>query len=190
MTSDTVRLAHAFYYSTQAHADQRRKGERAEPYVNHVAEVADLLARATDGADVNLVIAGLLHDVVEDTPATLDDLEREFGKDVAGLVGEVTDDKRLPRKERKRVQIETAAGKSDRARMLKIADKTSNLRAIAASPPKDWSLERQIAYFDWAKAVVDNCRHVNRFLDAEFDRAFAARPAPDHRAAPTARGGG
>src|SRR5258708_38331063 len=139
MSTDLVQLAHAADYAARQHIAQRRKGPRAEPYVNHLIEVAALLAEATDGGDVALLMAGLLHDTLEDTDTTYEDLVQRFGPDVASLVAEVTDDKSLPKEERKRLQIEKTAGKSQRAKLLKLADKTSNLRSLVASPPKGWS---------------------------------------------------
>ena len=97
--------------------------------------MAALLAEATDGSDVVLLMGGLLHDTLEDTDATYDDLVERFGPEVASLVAEVTDDKSLPKEERKRLQIEKTPAKSRRAKLLKIADKTSNLRGLIASPP-------------------------------------------------------
>ncbi len=176
MNAAVARLAHAFHFAAVAHTPQRRKGARGEPYVNHVAEVAHLLAEATAGNDVDLVIAGLLHDVVEDTATTAADLAEIFGADVANLVAEVTDDKSLPKAERKRRQIESAPHISDRAKLLKIADKTSNLRSIAESPPEGWPLDRQQGYFDWARAVVEGCRGLNAALETAFDAALAKRP--------------
>ena len=130
MSTDLVLLARAADYAARQHIAQRRKGERAEPYVNHLIEVAALLAEATDGSDVVLLMGGLLHDTLEDTDATYDDLVERFGPEVASLVAEVTDDKSLPKEERKRLQIEKTPAKSRRAKLLKIADKTSNLRGL------------------------------------------------------------
>ena len=131
-----------------------------------------LLAAATEGGDVVLVLAGLLHDTIEDTETTLDELEAEFGHEVAELVAEVSDDKTLEKAERKRLQIEKAPAKSDRAKMLKLADKTSNLHSIIHSPPVDWSPERKREYFKWAGEVVVGCRGVNEYLEKEFDRTW------------------
>jgi len=102
----TLRIAHAIEFAARKHIDQRRKGAPAEPYVNHVAEVASLLAQSTRGRDANLVIAGLLHDTLEDTPIRHAELVCHFGRDVADLVREVTDDKRLHKRLRKRLQVE------------------------------------------------------------------------------------
>lgn len=176
MSEDIIRLARAVDFAASKHVDQRRKGEAAEPYFNHLSEVARLLAEATDGNDPNLVIAGLLHDTIEDQGVTRAELVVEFGDDVASLVEEVTDDKRLDKAERKRLQVVKAPYKSRRAKMLKIADKTANLRAILNSPPSDWSLQRKQEYFDWAKSVVDGCRGVNAWLDTQFDECMAKRP--------------
>ena len=171
MNDDTLLIVRALEFAARKHAGQRRKGAAAEPYVNHLAEVALLLAGVA-GADAALVAAGLLHDTVEDTETTRADLERAFGADVAALVAEVTDDKGLAKEERKRRQIEAAPGKSDRAKMLKLADKTSNLRALVASPPVGWSLERRRAYVDWAGQVAAGLRGVNAALEAAFDDAW------------------
>ncbi len=137
MKNAVLYLTKALDFAARKHTDHRRKGEREEPYINHLAEVAGLLADATDGHDLDLVLAGLLHDTIEDTETTYDELVNEFGTVVADLVAEVTDDKSLEKVERKRSQVETAPNKSDRAKMIKIADKTSNMRSIIASPPKD-----------------------------------------------------
>lgn len=173
MSSDLVLLTRAADYAARQHIAQRRKGERAEPYVNHLTEVAALLAEATGGADVTLLMGGLLHDTLEDTDATYEDLEQHFGAEVAALVAEVTDDKSLPKDERKRLQIEKTAGKSRRAKLLKIADKTSNLRSMVNSPPAGWSEARLRDYVVWAEQVVRSCRGLNAALDRAFDVAHA-----------------
>lgn len=171
MNSDLVHLTRAADYAARQHIGQRRKGERAEPYINHLTEVAALLAEATDGSDPVLVMGGLLHDTLEDTDSTYEDLVQRFGPEVAALVAEVTDDKSLRKEERKRLQVEKAAGKSPRARMLKIADKTSNLRSLIESPPKGWTEERLRDYVVWAGQVVRSCRGLNARLEAVFDAA-------------------
>lgn len=170
-------LARAFHFAALRHAHQRRKGDAAEPYLNHLAEVADLVAEATGGRDPSLVAAALLHDVVEDTDTTLAEVAAMFGEDVAGLVAEATDDKTLPKAERKRLQVEHAPSHSRRAKVLKLADKTSNLRNLATSPPADWSLERRRDYAAWARAVVTGLRGASPQLEAQFDEAADAADA-------------
>jgi guanosine-3',5'-bis(diphosphate) 3'-pyrophosphohydrolase len=169
---DLLLMARVVNFAALKHRGQRRKGAEAEPYFNHLAEVALLVAEATQGRDPIVVFGALLHDTIEDTETTADELETEFGADVAHLVAEVTDDKRLPKAERKRLQVETAPHKSDRAKLIKIADKTSNLRGIANSPPIDWDLARQREYFAWAARVVEGCRGVNPGLETIFDNAY------------------
>ena len=171
MSADIVLLAQAADYAARQHIAQRRKGERAEPYVNHLTEVAALLAEATDGRDVVLLMGGLLHDTLEDTDATYEDLVERFGPEVAALVAEVTDDKSLPKEERKRLQIVKTAGKSHRAKLLKLADKTSNLRGLVSSPPRGWPPERLRDYVVWAYDVVRSCRGLSPQLEAAFDAA-------------------
>jgi len=174
MMNNIVLVSRAADFAAHQHAGQRRKGIAQEPYINHLAEVAHLIAEATEGSDAELVAAGWLHDTVEDTETTREDLEREFGSDVAALVAEVTDDKSLPKAERKRLQVTHAPKKSKRARMLKIADKTSNLRSLVTSPPDDWERERLLDYLDWAEQVVTGCRGVNPNLEKAFDEAVQA----------------
>jgi (p)ppGpp synthase/HD superfamily hydrolase len=172
VTENPVLLfARALDFAARKHVHQRRKGELAEPYVNHLSDVARLLATATDGKDITVVVAGLLHDTLEDTETTFAELAKEFGPEVAELVAEVTDDKTLPKAERKRLQVETAPRKSARARMIKLADKASNLHSLISSPPRDWSGERIRDYVIWADKVVAGCRGVNAYLEQEFDRA-------------------
>ena len=175
--NDIAKLADAYRFAADRHVGQRRKGEAAEPVVNHLAEVADLVARATDGADVDLVMAAVLHDTVEDTDTTLEELAARFGARVAGFVAEVTDDKTLPWTERKRLQVVTAAHASHGAKVIKLADKTSNLRAMAVSPPLNWSEARRADYLGWSRQVVANCRGANRWLEDQFDEAARALEA-------------
>ena len=104
---------------------------------------------------------------------SLAELVRLFGSDVAGLVAEVSDDKNLTREERKRLQVESAAAKPDRVKLLRLADKTSNLRSTTLSPPADWSLARRRGYLDWARAVAAGLRGVNPWLEQQFDGAAA-----------------
>jgi (p)ppGpp synthase/HD superfamily hydrolase len=167
-----VLIARAADFAARAHVAQRRKGDAQEPYINHLAEVALLLTQATGGQDATLVAAGWLHDTLEDTDTEREELETLFGPAVASLVAEVTDDKSLLKAERKRLQVETTPRKSEQARMLKIADKTSNLRAIASSPPSGWDFARRIAYLDWADAVVAGCRGINAQLEQLFEEAL------------------
>ncbi len=156
------------------HVHQRRKGAAEEPYINHLLEVATLVAEATDAKDINLVVAALLHDAIEDCEVPRDMIAEAFGEDVASLVAEVTDDKSLAKSTRKLKQIETAPTKSQRAKVLKLADKTSNLRAVAASPPPDWSVKRRSDYVGWARDVVKGLRGASPKLEAQFDEAARA----------------
>lgn len=165
-------LAKTYHFAAVKHVNDRRKGAASEPYMNHLTEVADLVATATGGTDIELVMAAVLHDTVEDTPTTFSELEEIFGGRVASLVGEVTDDKTLLKAERKRLQIEHAAHASPDAKIIKLADKIANLHALAASPPTDWPAERIGEYVRWAGRVVEGCRGANASLVSQFDEAF------------------
>jgi (p)ppGpp synthase/HD superfamily hydrolase len=167
------RILAAARYAASKHASQKRKGEAGEPYVNHLLEVAELIASSSPVLDTELVMAGLLHDTIEDTAVTRQELEQLFGSDVASLVVEVTDDKSLPKETRKALQVQNAGKKSARAQTLKLADKISNLRSILASPPVDWSLQRRRQYFAWASQVIAGLTAPNSLLKAEFDKTYA-----------------
>ena len=169
MAHEIQAVLFAAHYAAGKHASQRRKGAAAEPYINHLIEVAHLVSAVSPEHDANLLIAALLHDVIEDAGATKEELARHFGSDVASLVAEVTDDKALPKAERKRLQVETAPKKSVRAQMIKLADKISNLRAILSSPPADWDTTRKREYFAWAKQVVGGFTSPHPVLKAEFE---------------------
>ncbi len=167
------RILAAAKFASEKHAAQKRKGAAAEPYVNHLIEVAQLIAGSSDQLDANLVMAGFLHDTVEDTDTTAEELKQVFGSDIASLVLEVTDDKSLPKETRKELQVEEAPHKSVRAQVIKLADKISNLRSLLTSPPANWDAQRKREYFAWAKRVVDALSSPNPILKAEFDRTFA-----------------
>jgi (p)ppGpp synthase/HD superfamily hydrolase len=153
------------------HVHQRRKGAAKEPYINHLLEVATLVAEATDGKDPELVIAALLHDAIEDCEVLYEHIAEAFGKDVADLVAEVTDDKTIEKSKRQEAQEKNAHKKTARAKVLKLADKTSNLRTLVSSPAPDWSVKRRLEYIDWARRVVDGLRGANKQLEDQFDEA-------------------
>lgn len=159
-------------FAARAHAGQTRKGAAGEPYVHHVIEVAGILA--AHSAPREAVLAGYLHDTVEDTDVTLDTLIIEFGEVVAGIVAEATDDKALPKEMRKALQISHAAHRTEAAKQLKLADKISNLRAIMESPPSNWPHARRVEYVGWAGRVAVGLKGVNPALDALFDATYRA----------------
>ena len=169
----------ALAFAAERHRDQRRKDPARTPYINHPIALMRVLYLEAGIRDPLVLCAALLHDTVEDTGTTPGEIEARFGLAVCGVVLEVTDDKRLPKSERKRLQVVHAAGASEAARMVKLADKICNLRDVATSPPVGWDLERQQAYFDWAREVVDQIRGTHGRLEALFDDAYAQRPAGD-----------
>ena len=166
----------AISFAADKHRNQRRKDIEASPYINHPIALANILANEAGIEDEKVLVAAILHDTIEDTETTAQELADLFGDDVTAIVLEVTDDKSLPKVERKRLQIEHAPTISRRAKLVKLADKIANLRDIAASPPADWPLKRQQEYFDWAKAVVDGLRGIHPTLERIFDEAYKRRP--------------
>jgi GTP diphosphokinase / guanosine-3',5'-bis(diphosphate) 3'-diphosphatase len=182
MASDVSALAHkvmspqflqALAFAAHKHRHQRRKDSEQTPYINHPITVANLLLNEAGITDEAVLIAALLHDTVEDTETTFEELEQHFGSLVRDLVAEVTDDRSLPKAVRKQRQIEHAAQLSDRAQLVKFADKIANLRDISNSPPAGWPSERLDAYLEWGKAVVMPLRAAHPRLAELFDQAYA-----------------
>jgi guanosine-3',5'-bis(diphosphate) 3'-pyrophosphohydrolase len=166
----------ALQFAARKHRDQRRKDPEASPYINHPIALASILWNEAGVEDPLVICAALLHDTVEDTETTEAELIERFGAKVGAIVMEVTDDKDLEKAERKRLQVEHAPGLSREAKLVKLADKISNVRDVASAPPAGWPLERQREYFDWARSVVDGLRGVHPRLEQLFDQAYSRRP--------------
>lgn len=175
--ADLGAIFKAASFAAEKHRDQRRKNAETSPYINHPIALANVLANEGGVTNSDVLCAALLHDTIEDTETTADELREIFGNDVTGIVLEVTDDKSLPKAERKRLQIEHAFHASSQAKLIKLADKICNLRDILSSPPTDWSLGRKQEYFDWSAKVVAGVREVHPGLALLFDELFARRPA-------------
>jgi guanosine-3',5'-bis(diphosphate) 3'-pyrophosphohydrolase len=174
--ADTRILLRAAAFAADKHRLQRRKDAEASPYINHPLELARILAVDGDIDDTATLAAALLHDTLEDTDATREELAELFGEEIAALVAEVTDDKSLPKAQRKALQVEHAPHLSAKARRVKLADKIANLRDVADAPPHGWPLERRREYFEWGRAVVAGLRGSDARLEALFDAAYARKP--------------
>jgi guanosine-3',5'-bis(diphosphate) 3'-pyrophosphohydrolase len=166
-------ISEAAELAARRHNGMARKGRGNEPYINHLAEVANLLSVATDGADAELVAAGWLHDTIEDTETTRKELTQKFSERVASLVVECTDDMSLPKAERRRLQVVNASHKSASARLIKIADKISNIGARILPDPSVEERADLLDYTNWAEQVVAGCRGGNAWLDDTFDKTVA-----------------
>ncbi len=175
--NDITLILKATAFAAHKHRDQRRKDVEASPYINHPITLANILSSEGGVTDVEVLCAALLHDTVEDTATTAEELEQVFGPAISAIVLEVTDDKDLPRENRKAMQIEHTAHLSPKAKLVKLADKIANLRDVVGSPPAKWPLERRQQYFDWARQVIDQLRGVHAPLEAAFDAVYAQRPA-------------
>jgi GTP diphosphokinase / guanosine-3',5'-bis(diphosphate) 3'-diphosphatase len=168
----------AMNFAAVKHSFQRRKDGDATPYINHPLAVAHVLANEAGVRDPVTLQAAILHDTIEDTDTTYEELVRVFGREVADVVAEVTDDKSIEDKAvRKAVQLQNAARKSARAALVKIADKTCNLRDLVVSPPIGWSVKRKREYFDWARAVVEKLPPVNSSLMEAFKETCSQKHA-------------
>jgi hypothetical protein len=173
LDADLRRLTKALLFAAEAHRNQRRKGAAQEPYINHLIEVLHLVAQTTDGTDMDTLLAALLHDVVEDTSTSYEDVAANFGERVAKIVRENSDDMSLPKDERRRLRIAAMPLKSRQARLLKIADVISNLRAIAVSPPAGWSADRKLGYLEACRQLVDAARGTDAAIERIFDQTAA-----------------
>jgi len=163
----------ALDFASAKHRDQRRKDSEASPYINHPIQVAELIARVGNVSDLATLQAAILHDTVEDTETTFEEIEDRFGNEVVGLVKEVTDDKGLRNEKRKRLQVEHAPNLSPKAKHIKIADKISNIMSVTHSPPEGWSMERRLEYLEWGERVVEGCRGTNGDLEAHYDESLS-----------------
>jgi guanosine-3',5'-bis(diphosphate) 3'-pyrophosphohydrolase len=170
---DISLLIKAVKFSAEKHKTQRRKGAEGSPYINHPIDVAEMLWNAGSVRDIQVIVAAILHDTVEDTTTTLSEIEEHFGQVVRSLVQEVTDDKSLPKSERKRLQIEHAPHLSTGAKQIKLADKISNIHDVAFAPPADWPYQRRVDYLTWAERVVNGLRGCNEGLEQLFDKTIS-----------------
>ncbi len=164
----------ALQFAARKHRQQRRKDAERTPYINHPIALLNILVNEAQISDAVVLIGALLHDTVEDTDTSLTEIAALFGEEVAAVVDQLTDDKSLPKATRKQLQVEHAATISDRAKLVKLADKIANVRDIAMSPPPDWSPTRQQEYCDWGKRVVDQMRGTHTILETLFDEAYTA----------------
>jgi guanosine-3',5'-bis(diphosphate) 3'-pyrophosphohydrolase len=176
---DASLLMRAAHFAAHAHRDQRRKSAAAHPYINHPLDVAALLSTVGGVTDPATLAAALLHDVVEDTEATLSDLTRHFGSVISGIVAECSDDKGLSKEQRKEAQVRHARSASRETRLVKLADKLSNLRDLLVSAPLGWSAARVREYFAWSARVVDELRGTSAPLEGALDAVFAQHCAAE-----------
>jgi len=158
----------AAHFAAQKHRNQRRKDKEVSPYINHPISVAKIISEIGNIEDSEVLAAALLHDTLEDTETTVEELIDNFGERVCSLVEEVTDDKTLPRLQRKQRQIDHAKEISEGAALIKLGDKISNVTDITNTPPAGWNSHRRLEYFDWAEKVIDNCPKVNEKLENHF----------------------
>ena len=169
MKNNLANFTQAISFAAKKHATQKRKGADEQPYINHVLEVANLLANVGQIEDFDVLIAAVLHDTIEDTTTTEAEITELFGGAVSAMVLEVTDDKALPKARRKTLQIEHAPHLSTGAKLVKLGDKISNIRDVLGNPPDGWSIERRVEYVNWGENVINSLRGVNANLEKHFD---------------------
>ncbi|XP_027707319.1 guanosine-3',5'-bis(diphosphate) 3'-pyrophosphohydrolase MESH1 [Vombatus ursinus] len=175
MNSDAALLLEAADFAARKHRKQRRKDPEETPYINHPIGVARILTHEAGVTDITVLQAALLHDTVEDTNTTLEEVEEHFGAEVRGIVDEVTDNKALPKLERKRLQVENASHSSQGAKLVKLADKLYNLRDLNRRTPKGWSEQRVQEYFEWAAQVVKGLQGTSPQMEGALQKLFQER---------------
>jgi len=173
---DLSLLIKATAFAARKHKDQRRKDDASSPYINHPVSLADVLVHEGGVTDLPTIAAALLHDTIEDTETTAEEIEVHFGATIRSIVEEVSDDKSLGKQACKQMQITKAPTLSSQARAVKLADKICNLRDVVVNPPSGWTLERRQGYFDWAKKVIDGLRGEHAVLESLFDEVYRQRP--------------
>jgi len=171
-------LLKALAFAADRHRFQKRKDSAGTPYINHPINVALTLVDIGLENDLTLLMAAILHDTIEDTQTAPEEIEHEFGKEVRDIVLEVTDDKNLPKEERKRLQIVQASKKSEAAKKLKLADKICNVTDIIYHPPGNWPVERKLNYLAWAEQVLDGLKGANPLLENHLHEMI--RKGRDH----------
>jgi hypothetical protein len=175
-------LLKAINFAADSHRNQRRKNAEQTPYINHPIGVAYILAEIGQVTDLDTLIGAILHDTVEDTDATLDEIEEQFSAKIRQIVADVSDDKSLPKAERKKLQIEHAPHACPEAQLVKLGDKIHNLESLLEDPPRFWNVVQIQGYFVWAKQVCDQVRGVNSSLDAKLDQIYGGTfPYQDER---------
>lgn len=162
----------AVEFAAHKHKDQRRKDKHASPYINHPVKVALVIAEIGGIEDPEVLAAAILHDTLEDTDTTPAELEQYFGKKISKIVAEVSDDRSLPRPERKRKQVEHAPQLSKSATLVKLGDKICNVADLIIAPPADWSMARKTEYLNWAEQVIKHCKPVNQALETHFSKVL------------------
>uniref|UniRef100_A0A1B6BZ71 Guanosine-3',5'-bis(diphosphate) 3'-pyrophosphohydrolase MESH1 n=2 Tax=Clastoptera arizonana TaxID=38151 RepID=A0A1B6BZ71_9HEMI len=162
-------------FAALKHRNQRRKDEAKTPYINHPIGVANILINEGGITDLEVICSALLHDTVEDTDTTIEEIKSEFGASIADIVAEVTDDKSLPKATRKELQIKHAPSSSFKAKLVKLADKVYNLRDLDLECPNGWSEQRREEYYEWSFKVVNGLRNTNKPMEDSLDEIFRRR---------------
>lgn len=168
------KLIQMLSYASEKHKNQRRQGVNKTPFINHPIEVCRILSEVGGVTDEDILCSCLGHDLIEDANVTFEDLEMLFGIRVANMVQECSDDKSLPKQERKRLQIIHTKTISDDAKLIKLADKIANMQSVLNDPP-NWPLERKIKSFDWSYEVVGWIQGLNPALEEMFADVYAQK---------------
>lgn len=162
---DNTKLLLAIAFAAEKHSFQKRKDEAGTPYINHPIQLALTLAQEGEAENETLLIAAILHDTIEDTETSPKEILQLFGNDVLQTVLEVTDNRQLPKQERKNLQVVNASKKSENARKLKLADKICNVNDIIHHPPDNWPIERKLEYLDWAEKILLQLKGTHQALE-------------------------
>lgn len=170
--SEMAKIVRAAYFAGEKHKDQRRSDKEETPYINHPLELASILVDEGYVDDVNVICAALLHDTIEDTETTFEELESIFGPVVTNIVREVSNDMTLSSTERRIRETENIPGLSHPAKLVKLADKIANIRDISTMPPVGWTLAKKEAYFDFSLSIAERAKDASPLLYEVFVRDY------------------
>ncbi len=163
----------AVAFSAEKHKLQVKSNAKKTPYIIHPIEVADLALKVGQVYDKDVLVAALLHDVLDGTTATEKEISDHYGKTVASYVQEMTSPKDLSLKEQKKEQIKAAFHQTPNVAIIKLSDKLSNLGTLAKNPPSNWSRDRIDQYFQWAQSVIENLPESNQPLKKQVKQVIS-----------------
>lgn len=168
-----AKILDAAVFAAEKHQGDVRKNNQRSPYITHPLLVAQAIVEIGEIQETAILAAAILHDTIEDTKTTREEIRERFGDEILSIVLEVTDDKTLPKMVRKRLQVAHAAELSYEARIVKLGDKLINCRDILNDPPDYWPLKRRQDYIQWGADVIFRIRGTNPKLEEAFDQVMA-----------------
>ncbi|EFO18322.1 hypothetical protein LOAG_10172 [Loa loa] len=155
--------------AARRHRQQRRKDAAQTPYVNHPIGVAYILTSEGQITDTTTIIAAILHDIVEHTKTTDEEIRKMFGDEIADIVKECTMVRSMKREARMKSELEKASKLSHKAKLVQLADKLNNIRDIERGTPLGWTKQHVTEYIIFAKDLLSKIRGIHGPLESALD---------------------